>query len=399
MSHALIVDDSKTARYALRQLLDKHQFSVDMVESAEQALDYLQGEAPDVIFMDHMMPGMDGFQAVKAIKSNPGTAAIPIVMYTSTQGGMYFGQARALGAADVIAKPATPEDLSAVLQRLEDHQLIGQHKVVPIHNPALAAVVPAPVAFAPPPPAQLAAVAPPLAEADSPSPHFNAGATYEPQRNEAEPVPTAARGGWLPWLVALLLLGLLWLGYRYYSLEQAQNQLLGQQRAAFKSIEWAFNQVQEYPYGEMPFSGDRLTRLQELVEQLKTAGFRGSLRLESHAGEFCLLHVPGGRDQPQIWQVAPAELLLTDCSALGQSAELAQRQSGAQSAAFKRFLKDLPQLAPGIRVEVVALGASEPLVDYPTDANVSAGAWNRVAQRNQRVQVLLGPEAATRDGL
>src|SRR5690242_5873755 len=111
MPHALIVDDSKTARYALRNLLDKQQFTADMVESGEQALEYLRARLPDLIFMDHMMPGMDGFQAVKAIKSHQHTAAIPIVMYTSTQGKMYFGQARALGAADVITKPATAEEL------------------------------------------------------------------------------------------------------------------------------------------------------------------------------------------------------------------------------------------------------------------------------------------------
>jgi CheY-like chemotaxis protein len=46
MPHALIVDDSKTARYALRLLLDKQHFTTDMVESAEQALDYLNTHAP-----------------------------------------------------------------------------------------------------------------------------------------------------------------------------------------------------------------------------------------------------------------------------------------------------------------------------------------------------------------
>src|SRR5690606_25602861 len=125
--HALIVDDSKAARYALRQLLDKHNVSSDMVESAEDALDYLHKlplpeNAPDLIFMDHMMPGMDGFEAVKELKSNPATADIPIVMYTSTQGGMYFGQARALGAADVISKPASADDLREVLRRLQENQ-------------------------------------------------------------------------------------------------------------------------------------------------------------------------------------------------------------------------------------------------------------------------------------
>jgi CheY-like chemotaxis protein len=382
MPHALIVDDSKTARYALRQLLDKHQFSVDMVESAEQALEYLHGETPDVIFMDHMMPGMDGFQAVKAIKSNPATTAIPIVMYTSTQGGMYFGQARALGAADVIAKPATNEDLSAVLQRLEEQHLLGAaNRPTAIPEPLVAAPVAA-VAYAP------------VMAFDTPAEPEHEVSTHEPlHRADIDPAPVNAPT-WLYWIAAALLFGAIWVGGLYYSATHRLNQLLTQHATVFKTVEWALNLAQEYPYGEAPFSGERLQHLQELVEQLKAGGFRGTIRLESHAGEFCLLHLPAAHGQQAVWVVAPPELMLTDCSALGQNAEQAQKQSEAQSQAFRRYVKELEQNAPGIRVEIVALGASEPAVDYPTDANVSAGAWNRVAQRNQRVHVVLEPDTA-----
>jgi len=59
-------------------------------------------------FMDHLMPGMDGLQAVKAIKGNPQTAMIPIMMYTSQEGELYVGQARALGAMGVLPKQVRP---------------------------------------------------------------------------------------------------------------------------------------------------------------------------------------------------------------------------------------------------------------------------------------------------
>ena len=95
---ALIVDDSRTAREVLRRMLEAHELRVETAESAEAALEYLSAHRPDVIFMDHMMPGMDGFQAVKAIKENPATATIPVMMYTSQSGDLYVGQARALGA-------------------------------------------------------------------------------------------------------------------------------------------------------------------------------------------------------------------------------------------------------------------------------------------------------------
>ena len=119
---ALIVDDSKSARVVLKKLLETHELSVDTVESAELALDYLTEHRPDVIFMDHLMPGMDGFEAVSAIKRNPTTATIPIMMYTSQEGEVYVGQARALGAVGVLPKKIAPVEVSKVLHSL---RLIG----------------------------------------------------------------------------------------------------------------------------------------------------------------------------------------------------------------------------------------------------------------------------------
>ena len=115
---ALVVDDSKSARTFLSALLEAHALEVDAAETAEQAIDYLTRHRPDVIFMDHLMPGMDGFQAVQAIKSNPRTATIPILMYTSQEGELYVGQARALGAMGVLPKQVAPADVSKVLQQL-----------------------------------------------------------------------------------------------------------------------------------------------------------------------------------------------------------------------------------------------------------------------------------------
>jgi CheY-like chemotaxis protein len=115
---ALVVDDSRSARAFLTRLLEEHQLEVDAAETAEQAIDYLTRHRPDVIFMDHLMPGMDGFQAVQAIKSNPRTATIPILMYTSQEGELYLGQARALGAIGVLPKQIERADMSKVLEQL-----------------------------------------------------------------------------------------------------------------------------------------------------------------------------------------------------------------------------------------------------------------------------------------
>ncbi|HEY5807993.1 MAG TPA: response regulator [Povalibacter sp.] len=115
---ALIVDDSRSARVILSRMLEAYDLQVDAAESAEQALEYLRQERPDVIFMDHLMPGMDGFQAIQAIKSNPDTATIPVMMYTSQEGELYVSQARALGAVGVLPKTVKPGDVSRVLYQL-----------------------------------------------------------------------------------------------------------------------------------------------------------------------------------------------------------------------------------------------------------------------------------------
>ena len=132
---ALVVDDSKSARVILSRMLEKYDIEVDMAESAEQAIEYLRHDRPDAIFMDHLMPGMDGLQAVQAIKSNPQTAMIPIMMYTSQEGELYVGQARALGAMGVLPKQVRPVDVSKVLYELHllpDRRDLSEPALVPV---------------------------------------------------------------------------------------------------------------------------------------------------------------------------------------------------------------------------------------------------------------------------
>lgn len=119
LNRALLVDDSKSARFALRKLLERNGLQVDVAESAEQALGYLESNHPDIIFMDHFMPGMDGFEATRAIKDHPDRSAIPVVMCTSKEDDDYEEQARANGASDILTKPATPSALIQVLGNLE----------------------------------------------------------------------------------------------------------------------------------------------------------------------------------------------------------------------------------------------------------------------------------------
>ncbi len=113
---ALVVDDSKLARITLRKLLKKKNINeVTMVGSAQEAFEILETSLPDIIFMDHMMPDMDGFEATKIIKANPHTSHIPIIMCTGKEDANYLDLALAAGASGMLSKPPISSDLHKVL--------------------------------------------------------------------------------------------------------------------------------------------------------------------------------------------------------------------------------------------------------------------------------------------
>ena len=119
IKNALLVDDSKIARFALSKLLESRDMEVNMASSAEEALDFLKNNGrPDVIFMDHLMPGMNGVEATKAIKGNPDTAGIPIIMCTSKKSSDFTEEARNFGIYSILTKPPQTERLELALQEL-----------------------------------------------------------------------------------------------------------------------------------------------------------------------------------------------------------------------------------------------------------------------------------------
>lgn len=107
---ALIVDDSKTAQFKLKRILQAYDLRIDLAYSAEDALSYLSYRIPDIIFMDHSMRGMNGLEAVKIIKANRATATIPVAMYTDESGDDYVQRAREAGAIDVLSKAVMTEN-------------------------------------------------------------------------------------------------------------------------------------------------------------------------------------------------------------------------------------------------------------------------------------------------
>lgn len=117
---ALIVDDSRLAQFVLKKMLAAENLDVDTSTSAEEAFDYLKQQKPDVIFLDHTMPGMNGLEALGLIKEDPDTSDIPVLMYTSQEDRTYMDQARELGAVDVLPKELKVEQLQQALIRLNE---------------------------------------------------------------------------------------------------------------------------------------------------------------------------------------------------------------------------------------------------------------------------------------
>ncbi|HWG76392.1 MAG TPA: response regulator [Steroidobacteraceae bacterium] len=200
---ALVVDDSRSARAFLTRILERYELQVDAVETAEQAIEYLTRQRPDVIFMDHLMPGMDGFQAVQAIKNNPRTATIPIMMYTSQEGELYLSQARALGAIGVLPKQIKHADVSKALEQLHLHPGEPQtHTHTPTHIPQSSPQTHSPSHA----PNQSAAPTPVQVQAGSAAPaptETPAGRANAPARGPRSDVPFERRGPDRPNLPAL----------------------------------------------------------------------------------------------------------------------------------------------------------------------------------------------------
>lgn len=135
---ALVVDDSKSARFALRRYLEGHQFRVDAAESAAEAMNLLAQQRPEVIFLDDVMPGVDGFEALRVIKARADLASIPVVICSSNEGPAFNAQARAVGATAVLQKPPNPEQLTRILDRLAEILPVAQPAR---HRPAPAAEI------------------------------------------------------------------------------------------------------------------------------------------------------------------------------------------------------------------------------------------------------------------
>jgi twitching motility two-component system response regulator PilH len=114
----LIVDDSPTERYYLSDILIKRGFSVSTAVSGEDALLKIKADKPELILMDVVMPGQNGYQVTRQIVRDPGTQDVPVIICTSKgqETDRIWGLRQ--GARDYIVKPVDPDELLAKISAL-----------------------------------------------------------------------------------------------------------------------------------------------------------------------------------------------------------------------------------------------------------------------------------------
>lgn len=113
MSTVLIVDDDLTARETLVAMLEGEHYDLQEAKDGNQALQMLEQIQPDLILLDVMMPGMDGYEVCRRIRSTPQLAEVPIILLTALDDRASLVRGIESGADDFLSKPADRRELTA----------------------------------------------------------------------------------------------------------------------------------------------------------------------------------------------------------------------------------------------------------------------------------------------
>jgi twitching motility two-component system response regulator PilH len=114
----MIVDDSATDRFYLNEILTRNGFVVSQAETGEEALERVKEELPDLVLMDVIMPGLNGFQTTRALTRAPETAHIPVIVCTGKEQLTDRVWALRQGAKECVIKPVDEADLLAKITAL-----------------------------------------------------------------------------------------------------------------------------------------------------------------------------------------------------------------------------------------------------------------------------------------
>lgn len=113
----MVIDDSKTIRRTAETLLQKEGCEVISAVDGFDALSKIATAKPDIIFVDIMMPRLDGYQTCALIKNHPEFGQKPVIMLSSKDGLFDKARGRIVGSDEYVTKPFSQEDLSAAINK------------------------------------------------------------------------------------------------------------------------------------------------------------------------------------------------------------------------------------------------------------------------------------------
>jgi CheY-like chemotaxis protein len=367
---------------------------------------------------------------VQAIKNDPRTATIPIMMYTSQEGELYLGQARALGAVGVLPKQIKPTDVSKVLYQLHlvpDRRTQEQSSFMPANlRPQSEAAEPG-----------VSAMSKPLTDSALRE-HFAdlrralvAGVDTQTDRITAEvrallleslpqPPPLAAPEPLLrapppaptpwPWLIAcgalalaLASTALWWRSARLLEgLSADVAQLRAQHTAALvpaltpapvtpaaapvaaAAAPDSHPIVVTVPYGADALGGALLEVIAKLLAHLSAQKQAGVVEIRTFAGRFCLMG-----NATDGYSLAPEEMLFSRCDVVGNPSDEALSPAQRTPLALANLIGNTRSASGGALTVKVGLGEPGVLsMPYPpVAADLTAGEWNRAAIANNRIEI------------
>lgn len=133
-TRALIIDDSPTVVFALKKILRSAGFVTLEALDAETGLEIARAERPDLIFLDIILPGVNGFAALRVLRRDPLTQHIPVIMISGNEQAteLFFGSR--IGADDFMKKPFSRFEVFARIERLLDTDFVPRRVAAPVDD-------------------------------------------------------------------------------------------------------------------------------------------------------------------------------------------------------------------------------------------------------------------------
>jgi DNA-binding response OmpR family regulator len=141
-TRVLIIDDSQTIVAALRKILTSAGYSTLEAFDAERGLELVRTEKPDLVFLDIVLPGMNGFAALRLLRRDPATQGTPVIMISGNLHATEQFYANRIGADDFMKKPFSRFEVFARIERLLDAEMIPRRQLAAAAEEAVAQAMP-----------------------------------------------------------------------------------------------------------------------------------------------------------------------------------------------------------------------------------------------------------------